>query len=72
MGERVKQREKSRQQSKRKAEGKLEFGDDFYRFPVQQLKFLILYAVKHKIGYREAISLALSKLPEEYAEDVKE
>ena len=61
--ERAKQREKTRQLAKRKAESKIDFGDDFYRFPVQQLKLLVLYAVKHKIGYREAISLALNKLP---------
>ena len=65
-------RAKSRYAVRAKDEEKLDFGDDFSSFPVEQLKLLASLGDRHRLGYREVTTLGLSKLPAELAADVIE
>jgi hypothetical protein len=69
-GERL--RAKSRYAVRAKDEEKLDFGEDFSSFPVEQLKLLASLGERHRLGYREVTTLGLSKLPAELAADVIE
>ena len=70
--ETAKLRAKSKYAVRAKDEEKLDFGDDFSSFPVEQLKLLAALGEKHRLGFREVIGLGLSKLQTDLAEDVIE
>ena len=70
--EHAKLRAKSKLPQEAKDENRLEFGDDFSSFPVEHLKLLAAHGDKYRLGFREVISIGLSKLPTDVATDVTE
>ena len=70
--EMAKLRQRSRYAVRAVDESELKFGDEFYRFPVERLMQLAALSEKHRLGFREAITLGLSKLQKEVADDVKD